>query len=210
MSMHQIIAAVDLESALGAARAMARKVVLVYVMLVGLWIFIQSGIPIASFVAIKAEPLGWAYTLVGWFFVASTGWLLYLLLDRGLRLIGSAEEALRLRDRAIESSPNAILVTDCRQPDQPIVYVNPAFERLTGYSRAEVIGRNPRFLHGPDGDQSELQALRLAVKEGRECKARLRNYRKDGTMYWNELTIAPMRNSSGEVTHFVGVKSLPM
>ena len=208
--MNQIIADIDLESALGAARTMARNVVMVYVALIGLWILVQSGIPFAPFIAVKVEPLGWTHVLAGWFFVAATGWLLYLLLDRGLRLIGSAEEALKLRNRAIEASPNAILITDCRQSDQPIVYVNPAFERITGYSRKEVIGRNPRFLHGPEVDQTELQAVRLAVQERRGCKARLRNFRKDGKMYWNDVTIAPVRNDTGDITHFVGVKTLPM
>jgi len=206
--MREIIAEIELQSALGAARAMARKVAIVYVVLIGLWIFIQSGVPIAPFLSVKVSPLGWEYILVGWFFVASTGWLLYLLLDRGLRVIGSAERALSLHDRAIEASHNPILITDCAQPDQPIVFVNPAFERVTGYSRKEAIGRNPRFLHGSDADQPELRAVVSAVQERRECKALLRNYHKNGTMFMSELTIAPIRADSGEVTHFVGVMSL--
>ena len=147
MAVHGQIAVADVGNNLAAARTMAWRIVFIYVVLVGIWILIQSGIPIAPFVGIQIEPLTWTQTLAGWFFVASTGWLLYLLLERGLALIEDAQQALRLRDRAIESSVNAILITDCRQPDQPIVYVNPAFERITGYTRKESIGRNPRFLH---------------------------------------------------------------
>lgn len=189
------------------ARRFSRIIVFAYVVLVSLWVLIQSGIPFIPILGIKIEPLPWPQTLAGWFFVGSTGWLLYLLLDKGLTLIESAQDALRLRDRAIESSVNAILITDCRQPDQPIVYVNPAFERITGYSSKEAIGRSSRFLHGTDVDQPELEALRLAVKEHRECRVLLRNYRKDKTMYWNELTVAPVRSDSGEVTHYVSVQN---
>lgn len=207
MAQPQKIADPSLNNALLAARRMARRIVYVYVLLVGLWVLIQSGILISPILGIKIEPLPWPQMLAGWFFVASTGWLLYLLLDRGLQLIDSAHEALRLRDRAIESSINAILITDSRQPDQPIVYVNPAFERITGYSSKEAIGRSSRFLHGPDVNQPELEALRLAIKEQRESRVLLRNYRKDGTMYWNELTVAPVKNDAGEVTHYVGVQN---
>ena len=207
MAVHGKIAVADVGNNLAAARTMAWRIVFIYVVLVGIWILIQSGIPIAPFVGIQIEPLTWKQTLAGWFFVASTGWLLYLLLERGLALIEDAQQALRLRDRAIESSVNAILITDCRQPDQPIVYVNPAFERITGYTRKESIGRNPRFLHGPDVDQPELEAVRLAVKEQRECQVLLRNYRKDGTMFWNELAVAPVKDDIGEVTHYVGVQN---
>jgi diguanylate cyclase (GGDEF)-like protein/PAS domain S-box-containing protein len=118
-----------------------------------------------------------------------------------------AEQALRLRDRALEASVNAIMITDSSKEDNPIVYVNPAFERNTGYTAAEVQGRNPRFLLGTDTDQPGLEALRIARAEQREGSALLRNYRKDGTQFWNELRIAPVRDSQGRVTHFVGVQN---
>jgi len=114
-----------------------------------------------------------------------------------------AEEALRLRDRALEASVNAIMITD----SSGIVYVNPAFERNTGYTAAEVQGHNPRFLLGTDTDQPGLEVLRTARAEEREGSALLRNYRKDGTQFWNELHIAPVRDPQGRVTHFVGVQN---
>jgi diguanylate cyclase (GGDEF)-like protein/PAS domain S-box-containing protein len=116
-----------------------------------------------------------------------------------------AEQALRVRDRAIEAAFNAVMITDCQAADNPIQYVNPAFERITGYAAQEVIGRNPRFLQQGDADQPEAQDIGAAVREAREGHGVLRNYRKDGSIFWNELHIAPVRDDSGELTHFVGV-----
>lgn len=116
-----------------------------------------------------------------------------------------SEESLRIWKRAIESSVNAILITDATRTGNPITYVNPAFERITGYSADEVIGTNPSFLQGKDRDQPEIEAIRLAVKESQQGRAVLRNYRKDGTLFWNELVVAPVRNENGQVDHYVGV-----
>ncbi|KAF0103832.1 MAG: PAS/PAC sensor-containing diguanylate cyclase/phosphodiesterase [bacterium] len=119
----------------------------------------------------------------------------------------NTEESLRLAQRALEASGNGIVITDCRQPDNPIVYVNPAFERITGYSAAEALGRNCRFLHGEDHSQAGTRALGEAVANTREAKVVVRNYRKDGRLFWNELLIAPVRAEDGSVTHFVGVQN---
>jgi diguanylate cyclase (GGDEF)-like protein/PAS domain S-box-containing protein len=116
-----------------------------------------------------------------------------------------AEATLRLRNRALEASVNAILITNCTQPDNPIEYVNPAFERITGYSAAEVMGRNSRFLQRDDGDQPGLENINAALREQCEGHAVIRNYRKDGSLFWNEFHIAPVRDSSGRTTHFIGV-----
>ncbi len=116
-----------------------------------------------------------------------------------------AEESLRLWQRAIESSVNAITITDAG--GQRLVYVNPAFERITGYGRAEVEGRNPRFLQGHDTDQPGVEAIRLALRAQREGHAVLRNYRKDGSLFWNQLLVAPVHDEAGRVTHYVGVQN---
>jgi diguanylate cyclase (GGDEF)-like protein/PAS domain S-box-containing protein len=116
-----------------------------------------------------------------------------------------AEEQLRLRDRVIESSSNGILINDLTRPNNPIIYVNPAFERMTGYSAREVIGRNPRFLIRTDRDQPGLERIRIALREKSEGRAALRSYHKDGTMFWVELSMSPVRNEAGEATHFVTI-----
>jgi len=118
-----------------------------------------------------------------------------------------AEEALRLRDRAIAASSNGIVITEPSQPDNPITYVNPTFERMSGYSAQEVLGRNCRFLQGTDREQPALEELRAALQEGRGCQAVLRNYKKDGTLFWNELSISPVRDEEGHLLSFVGVQN---
>ena len=118
-----------------------------------------------------------------------------------------AEAGLRVRDRAFADSVNGIVITDARQPNNPIIYANPAFERLTGYSAGEAEGRNCRFLHGTDRDQADLQEIRAAIAERRPGHAVLRNYRKDGTLFWNELSVAPVHDETGMVTHFVGLQN---
>ncbi len=116
-----------------------------------------------------------------------------------------AAEALFLRERAIESAAIGLVVTDPTQPDNPIVYCNHAFEQITGFAASEAIGRNCRFLQQDDRNQPAIDLLRTAVREGRECHAVLRNYRKDGKPFWNDLTITPVRDDSGRLTHFIGV-----
>ena len=119
----------------------------------------------------------------------------------------TAEEGLRLTQRAIESATNGIVIADAQRPDVPILYVNPAFERITGYVRDEVIGRNCRFLQADDHDQPALDDLRAALRAERPCQVVLRNYRKDGTLFWNELDIAPVHDELGRLTHFVGIQN---
>lgn len=114
----------------------------------------------------------------------------------------SAEESLRLRNRAIQASVNAIIITDL---EGNIEYANPAFERITGYSIRETLGRNCRFLQAGDRDQAGIAAIRQAIANREESSALMRNYRKDGEMFWNDVHIAPVRDQHDEVTHFVGV-----
>jgi PAS domain S-box-containing protein len=116
-------------------------------------------------------------------------------------------DKLRLFERAVTASTNSIVITDPNLPDDPIVYVNPAFEKTTGYTMEEVVGLNCRFLQGDDRNQSALEELRASIREGRECRVVLRNYRKDGTRFWNELSVYPVRDEGGRVTNFVGVQN---
>jgi PAS domain S-box-containing protein len=113
----------------------------------------------------------------------------------------------RLLDRAVAASSNGIVITDPKLPDNPIVYVNPAFEKISGYGAEEVRGRNCRFLQADDRDQSSLDELRVALSEERECRVVLRNYRKDGTSFWNELYVSPVHDEEDRLTNFVGVQN---
>jgi PAS domain S-box-containing protein len=114
---------------------------------------------------------------------------------------------LSLLERAIAASSNSIIIADANSHDIPIIYCNPAFEKLTGYSSEEVIGRNCRFLQGSDTDRAQLDKLRSGLRSGTEIKVVLKNYRKDTTPFWNELTVSPVLNGEGKLTHFIGVQN---
>jgi sigma-B regulation protein RsbU (phosphoserine phosphatase) len=118
-----------------------------------------------------------------------------------------AQAQLELKDRALAATAEGITIADLRLPDNPLIYANAGFERLTGYSVAEVIGRNCRFLQGPATDPATVDALRRAIRERHAVTVQLLNYRKDGTPFWNRLSITPVADSSGAVTHFIGVQS---
>jgi PAS domain S-box-containing protein len=119
----------------------------------------------------------------------------------------NALEELRLNRRIFRSVTSGISVADATQPDFPLLYVNPAFEVMTGYSFEEVLGKNCRFLQGSEHDQPASTLIREALRDGRETVAVLKNFRKDGTAFWNELSLSPIRNREGALTHFVGIQT---
>lgn len=116
-----------------------------------------------------------------------------------------AEDNLRLKDRAIESSINGIVITDARAPDHPIAYANRAFLKITGYSGQEVIGKNPRFLLRGELDQPGLDDIRAALRAQRPATTVVRSYRKDGSLFWNDMRISPVFSLTGELTHYIGI-----
>ena len=116
-----------------------------------------------------------------------------------------AEETMRLRDRALKSIAQGIFITDPTRSDEPITYVNAAFERLTGYEQGEAEGRDIRFLRGPETDPEALEDLKQAFRAGRDCSIELVFYHKDGTPFWASLALSPVQTAFGRVTHFVGV-----
>lgn len=130
--------------------------------------------------------------------------------ERATAASGLTDDALAwlaLKDRALDAAAEGITIADARRPDRPLIYANHGFERMTGYLVAEVMDRNCRFLQGPDTDASAVAEIRAALAECRPCVVEILNYRKDGTTFWNRLSITPMRNGAGEVTHFIGVQS---
>ena len=108
--------------------------------------------------------------------------------------------------RRSTSTGTGFILTDPRLEDDPIVYVNQSFLEITGYTADEVLGRNCRFLQGRDTDPERVDELRRATRERRPATVELRNYRKDGTPFWNEVHISPVRDERGEVVRFVGVQ----
>jgi len=105
---------------------------------------------------------------------------------------------------AIRATRMAMIVTDARQADHPIIFANDAFLKLTGYHRDEVIGRNCRFLQGPDTDPAAVERLSRAVAAGEDIAIDILNYRKDGSTFWNALYLSPVRGKSGEIVYFFG------
>jgi len=116
-------------------------------------------------------------------------------------------EQLQLMFHAVESAQNGVVITDPNRPDNPIIYTNPAFSKITGYGAEEILGQNCRFLQGEDRDQPDLQRLRASISEGQAVTVVLRNYKKDGTRFYNELTVSPVCNPDGQVVSFVGIQN---
>ncbi|HEY9714046.1 MAG TPA: ATP-binding protein [Chroococcales cyanobacterium] len=116
-------------------------------------------------------------------------------------------EQLALMFQAVESARNGVIITDPNRPDNPIIYTNPAFTEITGYSAEEILGRNCRFLQADHSDQPALAQIRKAISEAVSLTVVLKNYKKDGTLFYNELTISPVRDASARLTAFVGIQN---
>lgn len=112
-----------------------------------------------------------------------------------------------LHTRAAIASELSFTISDPHQPDDPLVWVNPAFERVTGYSAEESLGRNCRFLQGPETDRSVVARIRAALDASTTIADTVLNYRKDGTPFWNQVVISPVVDGDGAVTHHVGIQT---
>lgn len=117
----------------------------------------------------------------------------------------AAAERLRLLDRAINAAGEGICITGPNEAGNPLVYANHGFERLTGYSAEEVLGQNMRFLQGADTDRAAVDQMRAAIESNQESTTDLLNYRKDGTPFWNRISITPVKDAAGRVSHLVAV-----
>lgn len=116
------------------------------------------------------------------------------------------EISRELLAQAVDQSHDGITIADATLDDFPLIYVNAGFEHMTGYSSAELLGKSMRILQGSDTDQDEVAVLREALHQGNNCQVTLLNYRKDGSMFWNDLSISAIRDSTGALTHFVGIQ----
>lgn len=105
------------------------------------------------------------------------------------------------------ATPCGVVITDAQQEDNPIIYCNRSFERMTGYKAEEILGRNCRFLQNDDRDQEGVSDIRAAIEAGREVRTKIRNYRKDGMMFWNELVISPIYDDDGRIANFIGIQT---
>jgi PAS domain S-box-containing protein len=117
------------------------------------------------------------------------------------------EEQNVLHSAAVETMNDGMAIVDVRKDDQPIVYVNPQFCTISGYSAAESLGRNCRFLQGPDSSPETARKIRVAIASGRDFDGELLNYRKDGTSFWNHLRLTPVHDEAGQLTHFVEIQA---
>lgn len=112
----------------------------------------------------------------------------------------------KLLQLVVNASNDGIVVAEQEGDDNILIYVNPAFEALTGYSADEILYQDCRFLQKDDHDQQGLQTIRDGIREGRPCRAVIRNYRKDGSLFWNELSITPVLNEADQLTYFIGIQ----
>jgi diguanylate cyclase (GGDEF)-like protein/PAS domain S-box-containing protein len=108
--------------------------------------------------------------------------------------------------QAVLDSRDGVTISDASLPDNPLIFVNNAFEKMTGYSKEEAVNRNCRYLQGAHKNQRNIDVIRDAVKNAESCLVTLRNYRKDGSMFWNELSISPVFDPNGKSTHFIGIQ----
>ena len=107
---------------------------------------------------------------------------------------------------ALNSANDGITIVDMKQKEQPLVFVNPSFEKLTGYCAEEIIGKNCRFLQGNLPLQPEIALVRKALNEQKNCRVILKNMRKDGTLFWNELSLAPIKEDTKNLSFYIGIQ----
>lgn len=112
----------------------------------------------------------------------------------------------KLLQLVVDASNDGIVVAEQEGEDNILIYANKAFEMLTGYPVDDILYQDCRFLQGDDRQQPALQAIREAVRSCQPCRQILRNYRKDGTPFWNELSITPVLNEADQLTYFIGIQ----
>jgi PAS domain S-box-containing protein len=128
-------------------------------------------------------------------------------LKNGIDKQQRSEEMIHIRTKAMESTADGIFIIDAKKPDFPIIYANQSFQKMTGYAKREIIGRNYFFFYGTDADSSLVNEIKQTIHKGKSFHGEMLNFQKNGKKYWNLLRIAPVRDSSGAVTHYVGIQT---
>lgn len=118
----------------------------------------------------------------------------------------SNKDELELLRRSLDALPRGILITDCQQEDDPIIYVNKYFLEMSGYDESEILGKNCRFMQGKETDTESLKKLAMAIENRESVTVQMINYRKNGEQFTNEFTISPVKNQNGDVTHCIGLE----
>lgn len=118
-----------------------------------------------------------------------------------------SDQFIKLLSEAVEASNDGIAISDPNKPDNPLIYVNKAFEKITGYSISDVLGKNCRFLQGGERDQPGVQKLRTAIRNGNSCNTRLKNFKKNGEVFWNDFRLSPIFDDNNVLKYFVGVQT---
>ena len=114
--------------------------------------------------------------------------------------------SLALLKKAVDASNDGIVIAEQEGDDNILIYANKAFERLTGYCADEILYQDCRFLQAGDRDQQGLDTIRKAIVDGQASRVVLRNYRKDGSMFWNELSITPVYSNEEQLTYYIGIQ----
>ena len=115
-------------------------------------------------------------------------------------------EELELLKRSLDALPRGILITDCQQTDDPIIYVNKYFLEMSGYAESEILGKNCRFMQGKETDTESLKKFAMSMEKRESVTVQMVNYRKNGEQFINEFTISPVKNKNGDVTHCIGLE----
>jgi diguanylate cyclase (GGDEF)-like protein/PAS domain S-box-containing protein len=158
---------------------------------------------LGSFLILIAGVLGSILAAAYVHMLVSRSRSVHQLVGERTRALRESNQSLRLREQAIEACVNSILIVSAQEPDYPIEYVNPAFQKMTGYPASEVIGRSCSLLWKNDADQDGVREIIAMIRQKRPVQATLRTYRKGGELFWSEAYIAPVENESGEIAHFV-------
>jgi PAS domain S-box-containing protein len=166
-----------------------------------------DGYTLGSFCAIDVVPREWSEEDLQILRDLTEAAATEIQLRTTMRRMEKQTESLSLRDQAIQAAQNGMVIADARTPDTPLLYVNQGFERMTGYRAEEIVGKNCRFLQGGTSDASARSRIHSALSNAEPCQVTLKNFRKDGSMFWNRLEISPIFAGDGTLTHYVGVQT---